>query len=86
LLSHGSAWSGTADSVGRFARHLNVAAEGKDADFVVGIAEFDSEEAGSKTDGKGLNAHTAKLGDGKMAKLMDYYHNADQDDKRDDCD
>ena len=64
-----------------FARHFDVAAEGKQADLVIGIAVCDADQARTKTDRESLNAHAAELCYGKVAELVDYDHHADQDDK-----
>src|ERR1035441_3128756 len=69
-----------------FAGHLDVAAEGQQADLVVGIAAFDAEEAGAEADGEGLDADSAQLGDGEMAEFVNDHHDADEDDESDDCD
>ena len=69
------------DLVRGFARHLDVAAQGKQADLVVGFAVLEAEKARPKAEGERLHAHPAQLGDGKMSKLVDDHHDADQDDK-----
>src|ERR1017187_3076666 len=65
-----------------FAGHLDEAAKGEKADFVVRIAILESKEARTEAEGERLNAHSAELGNGEVAKLVDYNHQADQDDKR----
>ena len=72
--------------LGRLAGHFYVSAQGKQADFVVGFAVLDAEEARPKSHGKRLDADTEELGDGKVAKLMDHHHEADKDDKGNDSD
>ena len=63
------------------AGHFDVAAQGKQADLVVGIAVFEAEQARTEAKGKRLDTHLAELGDGKMAELVDHDHDADKDDK-----
>jgi hypothetical protein len=61
--------------------HLDVAAEGQQADFVVGFSVFEAEEARPEAEGKRLDAYLEELGNGKVSKLMDNYHYADKDDE-----
>ncbi len=66
------------------AGHLDVAAQGQQADLVVGVAEFNAEETRAEAEGEGLDADPAELGDGKVAKLVDHNHDTDEDDEGDD--
>ena len=66
-----------------FAGHLDVAAEGQQADLVIGVAALDAEKARPEADGKCLDADAAELGDGKMAKFVDHHHHANQDNESD---
>jgi hypothetical protein len=72
---------GAADLIRGFAGHFDIAAKGQQADFVVGFAVFHAEQARPKAERKRLNADTAELGYGKVSKLVDNDHNANEDDK-----
>ena len=72
--------------LGRLAGHLYVSAQGKQADFVVGFAVLDAEEARSKAHGKRFDTDSEELGEGEVAKLMDHHHEADKHDKGNDSD
>ena len=67
-----------------FAGHFDVAAKRKQANLVVRVAVFIAEEARPKAQGKGLDAHSAELGDDKVAKLVEHHHDGDQNDEGDD--
>jgi hypothetical protein len=64
-----------------FAGHFDVAAQGEEADLVVGIAVMKAKEARAEAEGECFDAYLAELGDGEMAEFMDDHHDADQDDK-----
>ena len=74
---------GGADLVGGFAGHFDVAAQGQQADLVVGVAVLDAKEPGPESHGKGFDTHAAQLGDGEVTKFMDYHHHAYKDDEGD---
>ncbi len=59
------------------ARHLNVAAEGQQADAVVGIAALEAPDALSEADGEDLDADAAKFCNGEVAELVDDDHDAE---------
>ena len=67
LKSPGSSLCGFA---GHLAGHLDVAAEGKQARAVVGVAAFEAEEAFAEADGEDLDADAAELGDGEVAEFV----------------
>ncbi len=75
--------SAACSSPGSFAGHFDVAAQRQQADFVVGIAVFDAEQAGTEANGKRFDADTAELGNGKMSEFMDHHHESEEDDKGD---
>ena len=81
--ARGRAAGRVADLAGVLAGHLDVAAQGQQADLVVGVAVLEAEEARAKAEGERLDADAAELGDGKVAELVDHDHDADQDDKSD---
>ncbi len=66
---------------GIVAGHLDVSAEGKGGDAVVGVAALEAEEAFAEADGEDLDADAAELGDGEVAELMDEDHDAEDDGK-----
>jgi len=74
------------DLVRSFAGHFDVAAEGQQADLIVGIAVFDAKEAWAKAYGEGFYPDAAEFGDGEVAKLMNDDHYAHKDDEGDDRD
>ena len=68
----------------RVARHLDVAAEGKDGQAVVGVTTTEAEEALAEPDGEDLDTDSAEFGDGEVAELMDKNHDAEHDGKFED--
>ena len=42
---------------------------------------MEAQQARTEADRESLNAHSAELGDRKVAKLMNQHHDADNDDK-----
>ena len=44
---------------------------------------LDAKEAGTKADGKGFDAHAAEFGYGKVAKLVNNHHEANEHDESD---
>ena len=70
---------------GVVAGHLDVAAEGEHGDAVVGVATPEAEEALAEADGEDLDADAAELGNGEVAELVDQNHDAEDDDKLNDC-
>ena len=67
------------------AGHLDVATERDSRDLVLGIAAAEADEAFAEADGKDLDADAAELGDGEVAELMDENHDAEDEEKFDDC-
>ena len=67
--------------LGAFAGHLHKPAQRQQADFVVGVADFEAEEPRPKAEGERLNPHPAQLGHQEMPKLVHHHHDADKDDK-----
>ena len=67
--------------VRRLAGHFDVAAQGEQADPVVGFSVLEAEEARPEAEGERLDAYLEELGNGKMSKLVDNYHYADKDDE-----
>ena len=67
------------------AGHLDVTAEGDCGDLVLSVAAAKTEEALTKADGEDFDADTAELGDGEVAELVDQNHDAEDDEKLDDC-
>ncbi len=66
---------------GILARHLHKSAQRQQADLVIGVAVLNAEQAWTKSDREGFNAHSAELGDQKVAKFVDHHHDADKDDE-----
>ncbi len=52
------------------AGHLDVAAERKQAETIVGVAAFEAEESGAEADGEDFDADAAELGDGEVTEFM----------------
>ncbi len=63
--------------------HLDVTAQGQQADLVIGVAALDAKEARPESDGKCLDANAAKLGNSKVAKFVHHHHHANQDNEGD---
>ena len=70
---------GGAGFAGLLAGHLDVAAERKDVEAVLGFAAAEAEDAFAEADGEGLDADAAELGDGEVAELVDENHDAEDD-------
>src|SRR6266851_792785 len=67
------------------AGHLDVAAEGDGGDLIFGLAAAEAEEAFAEADGEDLDADAAEFGDGEVAELVYENHDAEDDEKLDDC-
>src|ERR1035437_6980849 len=78
----GRAGGGIAEFGEVLAGHFDIAAQGKQADLIVGVAVLIAEEARAEAEGEGLDADPAEFGDGKVAELVDHDHDTDHDDKR----
>src|ERR1035437_13481 len=80
------AFGGVAEFGEVLASHFDIAAQGKQADLVVGVSVLVAEEARAEAEGEGLDADPAEFGYGKVAELGHHNHDTDHDDKRDDSD
>src|SRR5271155_3998323 len=65
--------------------HLDVAANGKQADTVVSVAALESEEALAHADGEDLHPHAKELGRNEVTELVHQHHDAEHNDKSEGC-
>ena len=62
-----------------FAGHLDVAAQGYEADSIIGIALFDSPKSLSKSNAEYVDSNTEELRDNKMTELVDHDHRSEDE-------
>src|SRR6185312_11147127 len=64
-----------------FPAHFDVAAKRQCVDAVIGVAFAKAEKPFAEADGKLLHPHAQQLGDRIVAKFMDQYHEANDNDE-----
>src|SRR5271156_1754724 len=71
---------------GHIAGHLHVSAQRQQIELVLGLSLAEADDAFAKADRERLYPHAAQLGYGEVPKLVHQDHDAEDDEKFNDCD